>query len=168
MKRIGLLSDTHGFLDERIFVHFKDCDEIWHAGDIGGIDVLEKLEQFKPIRAVFGNIDDHKVRAACPEHQYFMLEGHKVWITHIGGFPGHYSPYVRDRIYKDPPDIFICGHSHILKIMPDKKLNLLHINPGACGHHGFHKVRTLVRFALDQKKILDMEVIELGGKSILP
>lgn len=164
MKRIGLLSDTHGYLDDRILVHFKDCDEIWHAGDIGGIEVLDKLEAFKPTRAVYGNIDDHTVRKACLEHQYFMCEGFKVWITHIGGYPGHYSPWVRERIYKSPPDIFICGHSHILKIMPDKKIKLLHINPGACGNHGFHKVKTLVRFTLDNKQIKDVEVIELGPR----
>ncbi len=162
MIKIGLLSDTHGFLDEKVFQYFEKCDEIWHAGDIGSIDVLEKLEAFKPTKAVYGNIDGQDIRKMCPKNQRFLCEDVDVWITHIGGYPGHYSPFVKEEIQNNPPDIFICGHSHILKIMPDKKLNLLHMNPGACGIHGFHKVKTLIRFAIDGKKILNVEVIELG------
>lgn len=166
MKKIGLLSDTHGLLDERIFVHFASCDEVWHAGDIGDVSLLNTLESFKPTRAVYGNIDGQDIRQICPLNQNFQIEGFRVWITHIGGYPGYYSPWIKAALYKNPPDIFIAGHSHILKIMPDKKLNLLHMNPGACGNHGFHKVRTLIRFTLHQKKIFDVEVIELGPRSI--
>lgn len=164
MKKIGLLSDTHSFLDNKVFDYFTDCDEIWHAGDIGSIEVLEKLEAFKPTRAVWGNIDNAQIRRATPEHQRFDCEGMSIWITHIGGYPGRYDRRVREEIRQNPPDIFICGHSHILKVMPDKKLNLLHINPGAAGNHGFHQVKTLIRFNIDQGNIQNMEVIEIGKR----
>ena len=161
MKRIGLLSDTHGYLHPDVLSYFKKVDEIWHAGDIGSVELIEELEAAKPVRAVFGNIDGRDIYSSYPEHQRFTLEGVKVWMTHIGGYPGKYSPGIRSLICKNPPDLFISGHSHILKVMPDNKLNLLHINPGACGQQGWHKVKTLVRFSLDQGRVKDLEVIEL-------
>jgi len=164
MKRIGLLSDTHSYLDPAIFKHFKECDEIWHAGDIGEIDVLDKLNKFKPTRAVYGNIDAAIIRKECPLHQRFMCEGVDVWITHIGGYPKRYSPPIKEAIKKNPPKLFISGHSHILKVMYDKDLGLLHMNPGAAGKHGFHQVKTLLRFTIDGKDIKDLEVIELGKR----
>jgi len=165
MKRIGLLSDTHGFLDKRVVHHLSEVDEIWHAGDIGDIAVTDVLEQVAPLRAVYGNIDNHVIRATHPLNRRFVLEGVNVWLTHIGGYPGNYSPPVRQSIYKHPPDLFISGHSHILKVMRDKKLNLLHMNPGAAGNHGFQKVRTLLRFSLNKGRIEDLEVVELGPKN---
>jgi putative phosphoesterase len=162
MKRIGLLSDTHSYLDEKILDYFEECDEIWHAGDIGDVSVADQLEAFRPFRAIYGNIDDEKVRVRYPENLRFECEGMDVFMTHIGGYPGRYNKRVREILQEDPPDLYICGHSHILKIMPDKKLDLLHINPGACGIHGFHKVRTIVRFTIKEAKIEDLEVIELG------
>ncbi len=162
MTRIGLLSDTHSYLDEKIFDYYKEVDEIWHAGDIGSMEVVEKLEAFKPLRAVYGNIDDTKIRTSFPLNNIFECEELKIWITHIGGYPGRYNKRVREEMTVHNPDIFITGHSHILKIMPDKKHDLLHINPGACGIVGFHRMKTMVRFAIDGKKIKDMEVIELG------
>lgn len=161
LKRIGLLSDTHGHLDERILHHFETCDEIWHAGDIGSIEVLQQLEAFKPVRAVYGNIDDIRVRTAVPEIQRFFCENVDVMIKHIGGYPGRYDRSVWNEIHANPPKLFISGHSHILKVMPDKRLNLLHINPGAAGKSGLHKVRTLVRFIIDGPEIKELEVIEL-------
>ena len=165
MLRIGLLSDTHGMLDERIFEHFAHCDEVWHAGDIGSQEVINKLQEFKPLRAVWGNIDSHDIRREWPQHNRFMCEGVKVWLTHIGGYPGKYDPLVRPAIYQHPPKLFVCGHSHILKVQYDKTLDLLHINPGAAGKYGFHKVQTLIRFEIDSEKIQNLEVIELGVKS---
>lgn len=162
MKKIGLLSDTHSTLDPKIFDYFKEVDEIWHAGDIGNIEVIEKLEAFKPLRAVYGNIDSGKLRTEFPLDLRFDCEGMDVWITHIGGYPGRYNKRVREIMATDPPDLFICGHSHILKVMPDKKHDLLHINPGACGIHGFHKVKTIIRFSIDAGSITGLEVIELG------
>ncbi|MES2837913.1 MAG: metallophosphoesterase family protein [Bacteroidota bacterium] len=164
MKRIALLSDTHSYLDDKIFKYFDECDEIWHAGDIGVVSICEKLNQYKPVRAVYGNIDGTDVRAVYPRDLRFMCEEVDVWITHIGGYPNHYSPFVKPEIFNNPPALFICGHSHIIKVMFDKKLNLLHINPGAVGNHGFHKVKTLVRFTVDGKQIKDLEVIELGPR----
>ncbi|MFT6851394.1 MAG: putative phosphoesterase [Sphingobacteriales bacterium] len=166
MTRIGLISDTHGHLDERIFHHFEDCDEIWHAGDFGTLAVADTLDGFKPMRGVYGNIDGHEIRAAHPLHQKFMCEGVSVWITHIGGYPGRYDHRIRDEIRKDPPKLFITGHSHILKVVNDKKLKLLHMNPGAAGNVGFHKVRTLLKFEIDGEKIQNLNLIELGPKSI--
>lgn len=164
MKRIGLLSDTHSYLDPSLFDYFENCDEIWHAGDIGTLDLLEELEAFKPIRAVYGNIDNAKIRAACPLNQFFIIEGLKVFMTHIGGYPGRYTARVKKLLIEHPPNLYICGHSHILKIVPDKKKNLLHINPGAAGEHGFHKMKTAVRFGIEKGVIKDMEVIELGRR----
>jgi len=164
MKRIGLLSDTHSYLDPAVFKHFQECDEIWHAGDIGEIEVLDELNKFKPTRAVYGNIDAAIIRKECPLHQRFMCEGVDVWITHIGGYPKRYSPPIKDAIKKNPPKLFISGHSHILKVMYDKDLGLLHMNPGAAGKHGFHQVKTLLRFTIDGKDIKDLEVIELGKR----
>lgn len=167
MKRIGLISDTHSFLDPTVFSYFNQCDEIWHAGDIGDIAVMKALEDFLPVRAVYGNIDDKEVRAEYPENQRFEIEGLDVFMTHIGGYPGRYNKRVRQIIQENPPDLYICGHSHILKVMPDKKYDLLHINPGAAGHHGFHKMRTIVRFAVDNGQIKELEVIELGKRGQL-
>ncbi|MBK9542225.1 MAG: metallophosphoesterase family protein [Bacteroidetes bacterium] len=162
MKKICLLSDTHGYMDQRILDHCKSCDEIWHAGDIGAADVSNQLNAVKLLRAVYGNIDGREIRLMHAAELFFECEGIKVYITHIGGYPGAYVPEARRKIEEYRPDLFICGHSHILKVMPDKKYNLLHMNPGAAGKHGFHKIRTLLRFTLEQKKIRDVEAIELG------
>ena len=164
MKKIGLLSDTHGHWDEKYITYFEDCDEIWHAGDIGSLDVAQKFEDFKPFRAVFGNIDGQELRSMYPENKRFILEGVDVLITHIGGYPGRYDQRIRNTLFVNPPKLFIAGHSHILKVMFDKKLQCLHMNPGAAGKYGFHKVRTLLRFVLDAGNIRDLEVIELNGK----
>lgn len=165
MKRIGLLSDTHGLLDERIFEHFSNCDEIWHAGDIGSPAVLEKLMEFKPTRAVWGNIDGHDLRAILPQHNRFELEGVSVWITHIGGYPGKYDAAVKPEIFLQPPKLFVCGHSHILKVRYDRQLGLLHINPGAAGKYGFHLVQTIIRFELNNGSVDNLEVIELASQN---
>ena len=161
MKRIGLLSDTHGYIDDRILLHFGECDEIWHAGDIGSMEVLERLKNYKPLRAVYGNIDGSQIRSILPEIQLFLCEDLNVLIKHIGGYPGKYDLSVKQLIHENPPQLFISGHSHILKVMPDKKLSLLHINPGAAGETGMHKVRTLIRFIIDGSDILEVEVVEL-------
>lgn len=162
MKKIGLLSDTHGFLDDKVFEHFKDCDEVWHAGDIGTVEVADRLAAFKPLRAVYGNIDGDKLRVMFKQHERWMCEGVDVWMTHIGGYPGKYAREVKPEIFMHPPKLFISGHSHILKVMYDKKLGTLHINPGAEGKYGFHNVRTLVRFEIDGTDIRNLEVIEMG------
>ncbi|WP_036379485.1 metallophosphoesterase [Muricauda sp. MAR_2010_75] len=164
MTKILLLSDTHGHIDPTILKYAAQTDEIWHAGDIGDISVTDQLKALKPVRAVYGNIDDHNVRKEFPEHNRFMCEGVDVWITHIGGYPNRYDVRIREEIKLNPPKLFICGHSHILKVMNDKKLGLLHMNPGACGKHGFHQVRTMLRFAIDGDKISDLEVVELGKR----
>lgn len=161
MKKILLLSDTHGYIDHHILTHAEQVDEVWHAGDIGSLDVTDALQAIKPVRAVYGNIDDTSIRQEFPLHNRFDCEGVDVWITHIGGYPGRYSPAIRDDIRANPPKLFICGHSHILKVMPDKKLGILHMNPGAIGKHGFHKVRTMLRFTIDSGKVADLEVIEV-------
>lgn len=163
--KIGLLSDTHGHLDDRIFKHLEECDEIWHAGDIGTMDVLEKLETFKPTRAVYGNIDGDKIRVATQEDLWFECNGKTIWITHIGGYPPRYSKRTNTILKTKKPDVFICGHSHILKIIRDPKNNLLHINPGAAGVQGFHKVRTLVRFEITKTGLTNLQVIELGPRA---
>ncbi len=160
MKTIGLLSDTHGYFDPRLRDFFTNCDEIWHAGDIGNLETADAISSFKPLRAVYGNIDGTDIRQMYPEHQHFECEGMKVWMTHIGGYPGHYDQRVKE-IRRDPPGLFISGHSHILKVMPDRKLGLLHINPGAAGKSGFHQVRTAVRFILEKGNIRDLEVLEM-------
>lgn len=164
MKKIGLISDTHGFLHERVFHYFEQCDEVWHAGDIGKMEVAEKLKNFKPLRAVYGNIDGTEIRKAYPLNQRFLCEEVEVWITHIGGYPGRYDKRVFHEISRNPPDLFITGHSHILKVQFDKKHQLLHINPGAAGKVGFHQVQTLVRFEIEGKNIQNLEVVELGKK----
>ncbi|MDH1883151.1 MULTISPECIES: metallophosphoesterase family protein [Empedobacter] len=160
MKKILLLSDTHSYIDDRILEYAQQADEIWHAGDIGDISVTDKLAEIKPLRAVYGNIDDNKARAEFPLNNRFTLEGVDVWITHIGGYPGKYNPAIRKEITENPPKLFICGHSHILKVMPDKQLGLIHMNPGAVGKHGFQKVRTMLRFELNKGRIENLEVIE--------
>ena len=164
MTKILLLSDTHGHMDKTILKYAAQADEIWHAGDIGSLSVTDQLEALKPVRGVHGNIDDHVIQKEFPENNRFMCEGVDVWITHIGGYPSRYNVRVREEIRNNPPKLFICGHSHILKVMHDKKLNLLHMNPGACGKHGFHQVRTMLRFVINGDKISDLEVIELGKK----
>ena len=160
--RIGLLSDTHGWLDPRLQNHFADCDEIWHAGDIGDAAVADELERWKPLRAVYGNIDGGPLRARFPEHQRFSVAGVRVWITHIGGKPPRYDRGVVQELRRDPPQLFICGHSHILSVQHDPTLGLLYMNPGAAGRHGWHKVRTALRFTLANGRPGDLEVIELG------
>jgi uncharacterized protein len=162
MTRILLLSDTHGYIDDRILHYAGEADEVWHAGDIGNIEVADKLKAVKPLKAVYGNIDGHGVRKEYPLNQRFLCEEVDVWITHIGGYPNKYSPAIREEIRANTPNLFICGHSHILKVMNDKNLKLLHMNPGAAGKQGFHKKRTMLRFKIDKKEILDLEVIELG------
>ncbi|MBN8823673.1 MULTISPECIES: metallophosphoesterase family protein [unclassified Spirosoma] len=163
MTRIGLLSDTHSYLDPQIFTHFADCDEIWHAGDVGILTVAQELRDFRPLRIVSGNIDQESVD--LPANQRFTLEGLNIWITHIGGAPPKYNPLVRPQLLANPPDIFVCGHSHILKVARDPTMNkLLYINPGAAGKTGFHTMRTAVRFTLNARQIQDMQVIELGKK----
>lgn len=165
---IGLLSDTHGFLDEKILPFFENCDEIWHAGDIGDHTILERLESVKPVRAVFGNIDDQAMRAKLPEDLRFECEGLDVLITHIGGTPPNYNPRVRKILHANPPGLFICGHSHILKIKPDPNLNnMLFVNPGAAGNQGFHAIKTIVRFEIARGAVRKMEVIELGKRGAL-
>lgn len=161
MKKILLLSDTHGYIDEQILKYVKPADEVWHAGDIGHLRVTDKIQALKPLKAVHGNIDDAKIRGEFPENLRFMCEDVDVWITHIGGYPNRYDLRIRNEINANPPRLFICGHSHILKVMPDKKLKLLHMNPGAIGKHGFHAVRTMLRFVIDGEKIKDLEVIEM-------
>ena len=167
MKRIGLLSDTHGYLHPRLLKFFEDVDEIWHAGDIGNIETADNLAAFKPLKAVYGNIDGNDVRAVHPLHHRFLCEENDVWITHIGGYPGHYERYVKPEIFTNPPNLFISGHSHILKVIFDKKLNFLHINPGAAGNKGFHTVCTAVRFIIDGKDIRDMEIWEMKRNEIV-
>lgn len=161
MKFIGLLSDTHHYLNPRIFDFFNLCDEIWHAGDIGNVDVIDKLSSFKPLKAVYGNIDGQDVRNICPKDLRFICENLDVWITHIGGYPNNYSSEVRKKIYTNPPGLFISGHSHILKIMNDKKLKLLHINPGAAGNQGMHRKITFLRFKIDGSLIKELEIMEI-------
>ena len=160
MKRILLLSDTHSYIDANILKYVEQADEVWHAGDIGDLKVTDAIKKIKPLRGVYGNIDDAKVRVEFPEHNRFMCEDVDVWITHIGGYPPKYNTRTKEALQINPPRLFICGHSHILKVMPDKKLKLIHMNPGAVGKHGFHKVRTMLRFTIDGSKIENLEVIE--------
>ncbi len=164
MKTIGILSDTHGLLDPRIFDYFKDVDEIWHAGDIGSYEVLQRLREFKPTRAVYGNCDSGDVRYTLDEFYRFRVEDIDVLLTHIGGSPGKYSPLAARKLYADPPKIFVCGHSHILKVQHDDTLRMLYLNPGAAGKYGFHTIQTLLRLTVDGAQIVDLEVIELGRK----
>ena len=164
MTKILLLSDTHGYLDEAICKYARQADEIWHAGDVGTLEVADRLAAIKPLRAVHGNIDDATLQQEYPLDQRFFCEGVDVWITHIGGYPDRYSPRIRKEIVRNSPKLFISGHSHILKVMYDKKLGLLHMNPGACGKQGFHQVRTMLRFEIDGPEIKNLEVIELGKR----
>lgn len=165
MAKILLLSDTHSYIDDRILHYVEQVDEVWHAGDIGNLSVTDQIKKVKPLRAVYGNIDDTKARAEFPLNNRFICEGMDVWITHIGGYPNKYSPQIRKEIYTNPPQIFICGHSHILKVQFDPKINCLHLNPGAAGIHGFHQVRTMLRFEINNAKIENLEIIELGNRS---
>jgi len=161
MKKISLLSDTHSVLDERFIPHLKNSDEIWHAGDIGSLDIYDKLNEISKVKAVYGNIDNHQIRITLASEVFFKCEGLNIYMTHIGGYPGKYSKAVKEKIEKTKPDIFICGHSHILKVMNDKINNLLFINPGAAGNHGIHQVKTIVQFIINEKKISDLKIIEL-------
>ena len=165
MFTIGVLSDTHGFYDPRIATHLGMCNEIWHAGDIGDYKVIVKLHAIAPVVAVYGNIDGSDIRSRFPAHQRHIREGVDIWMTHIGGYPGNYDTRVKPDISEDPPGLFISGHSHILKVMPDKGLGFLHINPGAAGRAGLHQLRTLVRFQIEQGRIANLDVIELGPRS---
>lgn len=165
MKKILLLSDTHSYIDEQILKFVKQADEVWHAGDIGNLNITDKLKEFKPLRAVYGNIDDSEARLEFPLDNRFMIEDVDVWMTHIGGYPNKYDQRIREEIKKNPPKIFISGHSHILKVQFDKKLNTLHLNPGAAGKYGFHNVRTMLRFIIDGKEIKNLEIIELGKRN---
>lgn len=164
MVKIGLISDTHGYLDEAVYKYFEDRDEIWHAGDFGNIELADSLASFKPLKGVYGNIDGKDIRQVYPENLKFKCEDVNVWMTHIGGYPDKYAPQVKHEIYTKPPDLFISGHSHILKVVFDKKINCLHINPGAAGKQGWHQKRTLVRFCISENKIHTLDVVELGDR----
>jgi len=164
MKKILLLSDTHSYIDDQILKFVKQADEVWHAGDIGNLTVTDTLKKLKPLKAVFGNIDDAAARSEFPLDLKFSIENITVWITHIGGYPNKYNLRIREEIARNPPKIFISGHSHILKVQYDKKLNLLHLNPGAAGNHGFHKIRTMLRFELENGDIKNLEIIELAKR----
>ncbi len=168
MKTIGIISDTHGFLDRKVFEHFRECDEVWHAGDIGTLEVANALEDFKPLRAVYGNVDDRDLQNRFPEDLFFDCEGLLVWITHIGGTPSRYNPRVKKLLNSRIPDIFVCGHSHILRVAKDPGHNgMLFINPGAAGNHGFHTIKTLIRLEVSAKKVTKMEAIELGRRGMI-
>ena len=164
MTRIGLISDTHNYLDEAVFKHFENCNEIWHAGDFGTIVVADKLKDFKPLKGVYGNIDGYDIRSTYPEKLIWTCADVPVFMTHIGGHPSKYAPTIKSELMASNSKLFISGHSHILKIMFDDKINCLHINPGAAGKQGWHKIRTIVRFAIDGSTIKDCEVIELGRR----
>lgn len=164
MKKILLLSDTHSHIDDTILKYVRLADEVWHAGDIGDLSVTDTIKKIKPLRAVYGNIDDAKARLEFPLHNRFLCEGVDVWITHIGGYPGKYNQEIRSEIKQNPPKLFICGHSHILKVQFDKELNLLHMNPGAAGIHGFHQVRTMLQFEIDGDRIQNLNVVEIGAR----
>ncbi|MDD2564552.1 MAG: metallophosphoesterase family protein [Salinivirgaceae bacterium] len=166
MIKIGLLSDTHSYLNPKILTYFKEVDQIWHAGDIGSLEVIEELEKIAPVRAVFGNIDNAQIRRIYKETEEFMVENVSILMTHIGGYPGNYAPPIKQRIYEKQPKLFISGHSHILKIMNDKTLNMLHMNPGAAGKSGFHNIATVLRFCIDVEQISDLEVIEFNKRPV--
>jgi putative phosphoesterase len=161
MKKILLLSDTHSYIDDQILKFVNQADEVWHAGDIGSIEVIDTIINLKPVRAVYGNIDDKLIRSEFPLDTKFTIEGVSVWITHIGGYPNRYDQRIKEEITKNSPKLFISGHSHILKVIYDKKLNLLHMNPGAAGKHGFHNIRTMLRFEVHEGAISNLEIIEL-------
>lgn len=160
--KVGLLSDTHSYLDSTLFDHFADCDEVWHAGDVGDPSVLAELEAFKPVRGVYGNIDDQAIQQQLPLNCIFEVDGLKVVMTHIGGYPGRYTNRVSQLLDEQRPGLYICGHSHILKVMMDKERGILHMNPGACGRHGFHRMRTALRFSINSGRVENLEVLELG------
>ena len=164
MVKVGLLSDTHGFWDDKYAHYFNECDEIWHAGDIGSVELATRLAALKPFRAVYGSIDGQPIRIQYGKVAQFKVEEVEVVMTHIGGYPGRYNPEIRPTLYAVRPQLFIAGHSHILKVQFDRSLNCLHLNPGAAGISGFHQVRTLLRFAIDGNQIKDLEVIELGNR----
>ena len=164
LKKILLLSDTHSYIDDRILEYAKNADEIWHAGDFGNLEVIDELKKVGKLRGVFGNIDDAKIRAEFPEIAIFECEKVKIFMIHIGGYPHKYAPRVKEKLKEEKPQIFISGHSHILKVMYDKELEILHLNPGAAGKHGWHKMRTMLRFEINGEKIENLEVIELGLK----
>ncbi|WP_422081351.1 metallophosphoesterase family protein [Ulvibacterium sp.] len=164
MTKILLLSDTHSYMDATILKYVAQADEVWHAGDIGSLKITDTLAKFRPLKAVYGNIDDAIIQKEFPLDNRFKCEGVDVYMTHIGGYPPKYNPRTRKKIQENPPKLFICGHSHILKVMMDKTLGVLHMNPGACGRHGFHQVRTMLRFAIDGDNIKDLEVVELGKR----
>jgi uncharacterized protein len=166
MTRIGLISDTHNYLDEAVFRHFEKCDEIWHAGDFGTSAIADKLKGFKPLKGVYGNIDGYDIRSVYPEKLVWSCEDVRVYMTHIGGYPNHYAPNVKQDLIKNEARLFINGHSHILKVIYDDKINCLHMNPGAAGNQGWHKIRTIVRFTIDGSNIKDCEVIELGRRGV--
>lgn len=168
MRKILLISDTHGYLDKGLLKHIQNADEVWHAGDIGTIDLCLEIEKIKPVKAVFGNIDGQDVRTTYPENLIFNCEGVKIFMTHIGGYPGRYPTKLKQRLLEHQPKIFICGHSHILKVMYDKELDLLHMNPGAAGVHGFHAVKTAIRFEIEGNEIKNLAIIELGSRTSLP
>jgi putative phosphoesterase len=164
MTRIGLISDTHNYLDDAVFKHFEKCNEIWHAGDFGTIAIADKLEKYKTLKGVYGNIDGYDIRSVYPEKMVWNCENVKICMTHIGGYPNHYAPNIKQDLIRNEARLFVCGHSHILKIIYDDKINCLHINPGAAGNQGWHKIRTIVRFSIDGSNIKDCEVIELGRR----
>jgi len=159
--KIAILSDTHNHIDDTIISYLKDVDEIWHAGDIGTLVLLDRLKSLKKVRAVYGNIDGKDIRMETQEHVFMTVEGMKIWMTHIGGYPSHYDKSVKERLQVHPPDVFICGHSHICRILPDNKLNMLYINPGAAGKYGFHGVRTMILAEIREKRFTDLKVVEL-------
>jgi len=161
LKNILLLSDTHGFIDDQILKFVKQADEVWHAGDIGDIKVTDVIKNIKPLRAVYGNIDNSEIRTEFPLNNRFLIEGVDIWITHIGGYPNRYNARIKEEINRNPPDVFISGHSHILKVMYDKKNQLLHLNSGAAGKHGMHQIRTMLRFEINNKNVQNLEIIEL-------
>lgn len=165
MKQIGIISDTHDYLDDKIFKHFENCDEIWHAGDVGNISILKKMADFKPLKAVYGNIDGTEIRNEYPEELFFDCEGLKVLLIHIGGSPSKYPARALQSIKEKKPDLYVCGHSHILRIETDKTYKMLYMNPGAAGKHGFHTVRTIVRLKIEDGKMFDIQVIELGKRA---
>lgn len=165
MKKILLLSDTHSYIDDTILKYVSQADEVWHAGDIGDLVVTDTIKKLKPLRAVYGNIDSAQARLEFPLHQRFFCEGVSVWMTHIAGYPGKYKQAIKAELQQNPPQLFICGHSHILKVQFDKKIGLLHMNPGAVGKSGFHQMRTMLRFEIEGKDIKSLEIIELGARS---
>ncbi len=167
MKKIGLISDTHNYFDSLIPKYFSEVDEIWHAGDIGSLEIMDQLNEIAPVLGVYGNIDNHLIRAEYPRDLRWECEGLDIFMTHIGGYPGRYTKRVGELLRENPPQLYICGHSHILKVMPDKNLGLLHMNPGAAGVHGFHRMKTLIRFEIENGNIQNLEVVELGKRGTI-